>query len=145
MTWWQGTHRVLSGMLLSVIFFLVKTVVVMFPKSGTACCCVCSHPNVEQLFCASLDRLLLHSSYSDLQGFCCSQLKVNLEFCILLGCVAASYVSRQCSDLIFKGQTIQEGFFIGILFLQSESSTPSLNIGWQSLSDTMPNPKRLET
>ena len=114
-----------SGMLLSVNFFLV-----MFPKSGTACCCVCCHRNVERLFCASLYRLLLHSSYcSDLQGFCFSQLKANIEFCIHLGCAAALYVSRQCSDLIFKGQTIQEGFFVGISFLQNESSTPSLNMG----------------
>jgi hypothetical protein len=138
MTGWQGPHTVLSSILLFVIFFLVKIVVVVFLKSCTACCCVCSHPNVEQLFCtnveqlfcASLDCLLLHSSYcSDVQGFCCSQLKVKLEFCFLLGCVAASYVSRQYSGLIFKGQTIQGGLFIGILFLQSESSTPSLNIG----------------
>ena len=46
---------------------LVKIVAFVFPKSGTACRCVCSHPNVEQLFCVSLDCLLLHSSYcSDL-------------------------------------------------------------------------------
>jgi hypothetical protein len=112
----------------------------MFPKSGTACCFVCSHPNVGQLFCASLDHLLLCNSYcSDMQGFFCSQLNVNLEFCILLGCVAASYVSRQYDDPIFKGQTIQEGFFVGISFLQSESSTPSL----RGLGDTQRHAREL--
>jgi hypothetical protein len=96
-------------------FLLVKIFALVISKSGTACRCVCSHPNVEQLFSVSLDCLSLHSSYcSDLQGYSCSQLKVNLEFCILPGCAAVYYVSRQYNDLILKGQTFQEGIFVGI-------------------------------
>jgi hypothetical protein len=45
-----------------------------------------------------------------LQGFCCIQRKV-IKLCILLGCVAASYVSRQCSDLILRAKLFKKASF----------------------------------